>query len=109
MDEEAKLRAARNEALFRKVNEAIERGVWPGEQDQPIRFRCECARLDCNQAVELTPHEYERVRQHPRWFIAVPGHVQPEIERIVERTAGYVLVEKIEQPGALASALDPRS
>jgi hypothetical protein len=65
MEEDAQRRVARNETLFREVNEAIERGQWPGEQDSPAAFRCECARLDCNELVSLTPREYERVRSRP--------------------------------------------
>ncbi len=43
-------RIARNEGLFREVNEAIERGLWPGEQDA-AQFRCECAAVECNAVV----------------------------------------------------------
>jgi hypothetical protein len=73
MDERLQGRVAGNEALFREVNEAIERGQWPGEEDSPAAFRCECARLDCNKLVSLTPREYERVRATPRRFLVIPG------------------------------------
>jgi hypothetical protein len=45
---------AANEALAREVNEAIERGQWPGEQHERAAFRCECARPDCNRLVEIS-------------------------------------------------------
>jgi hypothetical protein len=98
----------RNEALFREVNEAIERGVWPGEEDEPLRFRCECGRIDCNETIELPLREYERVRAHPRRFIAVPGHERPDVEDVIERHPGYVLLEKRDEAGEIAEALDPR-
>jgi riboflavin synthase len=54
MQGEGQRRVAANEVRFRGVNEAIERGRWPGEEDKPVGFRCECARLGCNQVIELT-------------------------------------------------------
>ncbi|HSC02218.1 MAG TPA: hypothetical protein VLC49_02835, partial [Solirubrobacteraceae bacterium] len=59
MEGKKQRRAAANEATIRDVNEGIERGQWPGEEDTPVGFRCECARLGCNQLVELTVREYE--------------------------------------------------
>jgi hypothetical protein len=38
MDDETGQRLAGNEAFFRKVNEAIERGQWPGEEHAPVAF-----------------------------------------------------------------------
>ena len=49
MDGEDQRRTAANEAMFREPNEAIERGRWPGEDDEPVGFRCECARLGCTK------------------------------------------------------------
>src|SRR3982074_556729 len=94
MDEGMQGRVAGNEALFREVNEAIERGKWPGEEDSPAAFRCECARLDCNQLLSLTPRDYERVRATPRRFVVMPGHEVADVESVVETGSGYVVVEK---------------
>jgi hypothetical protein len=101
-------RAAANEATIRDVNEGIERGQWPGEEDAPIGFRCECARLGCNQLVELTIHEYEEIRAQPRRFVVVPGHELPEVETVIEARPGYVIVEKRDQAGEVAEENDPR-
>lgn len=98
---------AGNEALFRRVNEAIERGVWPGEQ--PSAFRCECARSGCAELLSLTHEKYEAVRSNPRRFIVVPGHEDSRFEDVVERDARWAIVEKRGQAGALAEAADPRS
>ena len=108
MDDAVQRRAAANEATIRDVNEAIERGQWPGERDSPATFRCECARLDCNQMIALTPIEYEEVRQHPRRFVLVPGHEIAEIEPVVERRASYLVVEKRGDAGELADERDRR-
>jgi hypothetical protein len=100
---------ALNEALARRVNESIERGVWPGEREAPIRFRCECADPECNQMVEMTIDEYEHVRSDPRRFFVVNGHERAVVDVVTERQAGYLIVEKGGEPGELARATDPRS
>jgi hypothetical protein len=109
MEENTQRRVAGNETLFREVNEAIERGQWPGEQDSPRAFRCECARLDCNELVSLTPREYERVRSKPRRFVVLTGHELEEVETIVTTGDGYLVVEKRDEAGQLAEASDPRT
>jgi hypothetical protein len=101
-------RAAANEATIRDVNEGIERGQWPGEEDTPIGFRCECARLGCNRLVELSVREYEEIRAHPRRFVVVPGHELLDVEMVIEARSGYVIVEKRDQAGQVAEDRDPR-
>jgi hypothetical protein len=101
-------RAAANEATIRDVNEGIERGQWPGEEDTPVGFRCECAQLGCNQLVELTVREYEEIRADPRRFVVVPGHEFPDLETVVESRNGYIIVEKRDQAAEVAERHDPR-
>jgi hypothetical protein len=109
MDRESQRRLAANEALFREVNEGIQRGQWPGDGGERSGYRCECGRLGCNALVPLTPQEYERIRAHPRRFVLLPGHELEDIETVVENTAGYVVVEKRAEAGREAAASDPRS
>ena len=109
MPDELQERLGANEAVFRQINEGIERGHWPGEEDSPVSFRCECARLGCNDLIELSPREYERVRSNPRRFIVLPGHERLEVEIVVERRSGYLIVEKLDQAGERAEETDPRS
>jgi hypothetical protein len=108
MDRAAADRIAENEALARQVNEAIERGQWPGENDAPSAFRCECARLDCNRLIELTPREYEHVRSDARQFVVVEGHERPDFETVLEAIRDYLVVQKRGEAGAQAQATDPR-
>jgi hypothetical protein len=108
MNEEAERRLARNEVLFRDTNEAIERGQWTQDLEKPMRFRCECSRLDCGEAVEITLREYEEVRRFPRRFVLALGHNTPEIETIVGRGPEHLVVEKQDTAGAIAAAADPR-
>jgi len=101
-------RVGHNEALFRDVNERIEAGHWPGDGGDPIAFRCECSRLGCNLLLELSLAAYEEVRAFPRRFLVVPGHELPDVERVVRRERGYVVVEKVGEAGRVAEASDPR-
>jgi hypothetical protein len=109
MDDELERRLAANEDVFRKVNEGIERGQWPGEPTTPVSFRCECAQLGCNMLLSLTLEEYERVRSHPRRFLVLRGHELPGIERVVEVNGEYAVVEKTGDGGDEAKARDPRA
>ncbi len=108
MEGKKQRRAAANEATIRDVNEGIERGQWPGEEDTPVGFRCECARLGCNQLIELTVREYEEIRANPRRFVVLPGHEFPDVETLVESRDGYVIVEKLDQAAEVAERHDPR-
>ena len=108
MEGKKQRRAAANEATIRDVNEGIERGQWPGEEDSPVGFRCECAQLGCNQLIELTVREYEEVRANPRRFVVVPGHESPDVETVVESRRRYVIVEKLDQAAKVAERHDPR-
>jgi hypothetical protein len=108
VDDQVERRMGANEAMCREVNEAIERGQWPGEENAPVAFRCECARLGCDQMIELTVREYERIRSDPRHFAVARGHEVGEVETVVEETTDYVVVEKRDVAGAVAEQTDPR-
>jgi hypothetical protein len=109
MEGKKQQRAAAGESTIRDVNEGIERGQWPGEEDSPVGFRCECARIGCNQLIELSVHEYEEIREHPRRFVLIPGHEQRDVETVIEARPGYVIVEKRDRAGAVAEERDPRA
>lgn len=108
MESGAEARTAANESIFREINEGIQRGQWPGDENEAVGFRCECARLGCNMLVELTIAEYERVRANPRRFIVSAGHEKLQAETVIERQPAYVVVEKRGQTGILAENADPR-
>jgi hypothetical protein len=96
-------RAARNEALFREVNENISRLEEQHGQTQtaPV-YICECADAGCTDNVGIDLATYRRVRQHARFFFVRPGHEDPQLERIVERHDDYLVVEKTGAAGAVA-------
>jgi hypothetical protein len=103
-------RMAKNEALFREVNERIEAiNVRLGEVSESD-FICECGDDGCTKPVRLTLAEYEAVRSHPARFAIVTGHEQIDVERVVEEHGRYAVVEKLPgPPGDIARDRDPRS
>jgi hypothetical protein len=107
-------RVARNEALFREFNERVEDVAATfdpqGEGDAlRIDFVCECGDLACLERLELTRAAYEEVRSDPRRFVVAPGHDNPEVERVVSRGDGYLVVEKVDEAAEVATEHDPRS
>jgi hypothetical protein len=73
-----------------------------------LEILCECEDTACAEILSMTRDEYEAIRSHPAWFPQA-GHIDPEIERIVDESDGYVIVEKIELAATVAEKLDPRS
>jgi len=104
--EHRQVRAAKNQSLFREVNERIEE-LRPG--DLLIEFACECSNTDCEASLPLSNDEYESVRLFPTHFIVVPGHELDEIERVIEQNERYAVVEKFGAGGPAAVKLDPRA
>jgi hypothetical protein len=104
-------RLARNETLFREVNERIEQAVehTSREDGHIYEFLCECSNSDCMLLLPLTIVEYEAVRSDPRQFIVAPGHELPEIEKIIALHRGYQVVQKSGDAAEFVAERDPRS
>jgi hypothetical protein len=96
------------ETLIRDVNERIERLNEEWELNGNDIVLCECAHPDCLERIEIDAAAYERVRRFPTRFLVKPDHVAGDGERIVERTKGYVVVEKLGAGATTAVQLDPR-
>jgi hypothetical protein len=92
---------ARNEALLRTVNDRIETldeeaGAWT-DPKQRFWFQCECGNIDtCNERVQMTLAEYERVRSQRDRFAVLPGHQTDQIERVVEACDRFLIVDKVD-------------
>lgn len=103
-------RRAKNEVLFRGVNEAIEeQALRFGGVDDEYEFLCECSAAECVTRVTLTLRQYEQIRAEGTRFVLVPGHADPQIEEVVGSTAGHHVVEKDGAAGIIAEQEDPRS
>ena len=105
-------RKALNEGTFRDANEHIEQkavelvGV---EDEQFVPFLCECPNMDCTEVALLTLKEYENVRSGSRQGLAVLGHEDPTIERVLERNERFVMTEKFGRAGEVHADNDDRS
>ena len=109
MTEDQEERLAKNESLFRTLNENI-RGLASGLRGhEPFEFICECATSGCFERLSLTLEEYERIRQDGTHFLLANGHEDIEIEQVIARRDGYVVVEKDGVAGLVADDGDPRA
>jgi hypothetical protein len=114
VNDERRVRVAKNEALFRSLNERVKEIAEPflelgaGDRTARIGFICECGRADCYETVELLVGEYKRARSRPDRFVILPGHETPAVERVVGRGDRFSIVEKHEEESRIASASDPR-
>jgi hypothetical protein len=106
MDSAGKQRVAMNEATFRKVNEGMQAGKDP---EGLLTFVCECGRLGCNKLMRLTRSRYEQVRASSMTFAVIDGHELPEVEDVIDRGDGYVVVRKHDDAEAeIVQRTDPR-
>ncbi len=101
-------RLARNEVIFRTVNEAIEqKAIELGGLDE-YEFICECSAADCFARISLTLRQYEHIRREGVRFVVTPGHENVEVELVVDTMATYTVVEKDGGAGIVAEFADPR-
>jgi hypothetical protein len=106
---EEEARVARNESVFRHVNERIadsaESAAW-----EATHFVCECDDPACQHRLELPLEQYEQVRTESTQFIVAHGHDNPDHEAVVKRRRGYAVVRKLGQRVvAMVRRSDPRS
>ena len=101
-------RAAKNQAVFRDVNEGI-RNITEVQEETWGEILCECEDLMCITRIPVKLTEYERVRAHGDRFLILDGHETDAVEIVVDRTDRYIVVEKIEHGAVVAHRLDPRA
>jgi hypothetical protein len=85
-------RLARNQALFREVNERINQ-VRPDTLGF-AEFVCECSDAVCSESVAIRSDEYEAVRSDPNRFLVAPGHATEAVEDVVEDHGRFLVIEK---------------
>src|SRR5207253_1730469 len=89
--------------LHREVNERLAHmdkqadANWATD-DERFEFVCECgAGQSCDARVRMRLAEYEQVRTQNDRFAVYPGHEIEDIEHVVERGEGYVIVDKVRE------------
>jgi 5-bromo-4-chloroindolyl phosphate hydrolysis protein len=106
--QEREVRAARNQSLFRTVNENLkELNQSFATVTNTFAIACECANRGCAEMIEIHPHEYLALRIEPTHFAVVRDHVFPEVERVVREAEQYVVVEKQALAAEIAEELAP--
>ncbi len=96
---------ARNQSLFRAVNEKLKLVDQPFIEDAGTYVvACECADLDCIETLEIGREKYAEIRSDGRHFVVLEGHIYQDVERVVDEGSGYVVVEKLGLAAALAVA-----
>jgi hypothetical protein len=107
---------AKNEALFRQVNERLveltkvlsSRAGFPSEPLDGLV--CECADPLCLVRVgQVSMADYEAVRGNPTLFIVAPGHVTPEAHTVQEQRAYWFVAKNEGMAAEVVRELDPRS
>jgi hypothetical protein len=107
-------RIAANEALYRSLNERLRDTTLelsgPGVlAPTAVQIVCECGQDMCMEKIDVPLETYDAVRAVPTRFFVAPGHAILEVEKIVGRDAGFLIVEKHEEEAAIARATDPRA
>jgi hypothetical protein len=62
-----------------------------------LEILSECGDESCISTIVITVRNYERLRLDPSRFVVCEGHELADIERVVERSPEYLVVEKAER------------
>jgi hypothetical protein len=106
--EQRRARLARNEALFRNVNEQIDSLNDLGAALPSFPIVCECGAESCTESILVEKVVYEAARAHPERFLVRAGHLA-EVDTAIEDHGEFLVVAK--KPGLpreTAEATDPR-
>ena len=99
-------RLARNQALFREVNERMLE-LNDGFDGNSMVFVCECSNVDCTATLAISRDDYESVRSHATFFAIAPDHEILEIEKVIDERNGFTIVQKVTESD-YAVETDPR-
>ena len=94
MDDRRK-RVARNEMVFRAVNERLEAlNDALGPLSGRMELVCECAALGCAEPISVGEAEYKAVRADIELFLVARGHLAADVERVERADEQYDIVRK---------------
>lgn len=104
--EEKQAGAARQQHLFRQINERIREIVRSAPFDgYEFEILCECADHSCSMTLPVSVVVYDEVRSNATHFINAPEHVLLAVEQIVTYTDDYVVVDMFGEGGRVAALL----
>jgi hypothetical protein len=94
-DDGREARAARNELVFRTVNEQImEISERFATLLTDVDIVCECTDPTCIGTIRVRTSEFLAIRETEADFIVLPGHERLDVEQIVGRHEDYLVVRK---------------
>ncbi len=89
-----KERIEENEKLFREVNERVKEVQANFQSGPDPQWVCECGDETCFDKLTVPLDEYHDIRSRHNWFLVVVGHEKPDVERVVDRRDGFLVVQK---------------
>jgi hypothetical protein len=107
-----KRRLSENQAVFRKLNESVQKSFEITKQiaeqegvdnlafrgDISLHFFCECSDEKCQKRITLTLDRYNKIHKKRDRFVVAHGHEIKDIERIIRKEGDYSIVEKFKKP-----------
>jgi anti-sigma B factor antagonist len=90
-------RIVKNEQTFRDYNNRRMQSepIEPTDDDELIPFVCECGDSDCIEALMITASSFTEAHSAPNRFVVKPGHVYPDVERVIITEESFLVVEKL--------------
>ena len=79
--------------MLRAVNRVIEAASTEVGEDE-LEVLCECGRESCSEMIVVSANVYDGVHSQSDRYLLIAGHETLEIERVVDASEEYVIVEK---------------
>jgi hypothetical protein len=81
-------RIVQTEVFFRAINDEI--AALDGTET--MLYLCECGNPACAEGIPLPPGAIAQLRSSPGHFVVLSGHEIADVESVVDRSDGYVIV-----------------
>ena len=93
-------RAARNEEVFRNVNEGIEAGAEQHHVSGSLPFHCECGGSGCMETIEILPARYAAIVRERYHFVVLPGHEERVSNGLLRPKTTFSSSRRLEKRGS---------
>lgn len=93
-DDNTVARARENEERFAAANADIATTADALHVRELVPFLCECSNVRCTEIIQVSLAAYVDLRSQESTFILLTGHEDANVEQVVGRTNGYLLVQK---------------
>jgi hypothetical protein len=103
--ESKQVAAATNQSLYREVNERVLELTQSWGHPVTVDVVCECWDGACAEPLTVAVDDYHRIRADALTFVVRPGHVDLDVEVVVEETGDAArFLEAVEEGQALVAA-----